>query len=71
MCVCVCIYIYIYKLIYFYSNTIMNRKSVHFRGKNIKTRNFCKSKKLFKIDEIDVNKILVSEEEPYGTKKVK
>ena len=31
--------------------------------------NFCKNKKLFKIDDIDVNKILVSKIEPYDTKK--
>ena len=29
---------------------------------------FTKTKKLFKIDGIDVNKILVSKKEPYGTK---
>ena len=29
---------------------------------------FYKNKKVTKIDDIDVNKILVSKEEPYGTK---
>ena len=29
---------------------------------------FIKAKKLFKIDDIDFNKILVSKKEPYGTK---
>ena len=29
---------------------------------------FYKNKKVAKIDDIDVNKILVSKEEPYGTK---
>ena len=31
--------------------------------------NFYKNKKLFKIDDIGVNKRLVSKKEPYGTKK--
>ena len=31
---------------------------------------FLKEKKVTKIDDIDVNKILVSREEPYGTKKL-
>ena len=38
------------------------------RDKIIQKSNFCKNKKVIKIDDIDVNKILVSEEEPYGTK---
>ena len=29
---------------------------------------FIKGKKLFKVDDIDINKILVSKKEPYGTK---
>ena len=36
--------------------------------KKIKNRNFYKNKKVTKINDIDVNKILVSKEEPYGTK---
>ena len=31
--------------------------------------NFSKNKKLFQIDDINVNKMLVSKKEPYGTKK--
>ena len=34
----------------------------------INKSNFYKNKKLFKIDDIDVNKILVSKKEPYGKK---
>ena len=34
----------------------------------IKKSNFYKNKKVIKIDDIDPNKILVSKEEPYGTK---
>ena len=37
------------------------------RQKNLKSA-FYKNKKVTKIDDIDVNKILVSKEEPYGTK---
>ena len=36
--------------------------------KKIKNRNFYKNKKVTKINDIDVNKILVSKEEPYGIK---
>ena len=34
----------------------------------INKSNFYKNKKLFKIDDIDFNKILVSKKEPYGKK---
>ena len=45
----------------------MNRKSLNFDNKNIKKRDFCnKSKKIFNIDDTDVNKISVSEKEQYG-----
>ena len=33
-----------------------------------KENDFYKNKKVIKIDDIDVNKVLVSKEEPYGTK---
>ena len=36
--------------------------------KKIKKSNSYKNKNVTKIDDIDVNKILVSKEEPYGTK---
>ena len=46
----------------------MNGKSIHFDNKNIlKKSDFClKNKKIFNIDDIDVNKILVSKKEQYG-----
>ena len=45
----------------------MNRKSINFENKNIKKYNFYnKNKKTFNIDDIDVNKILVSKKEQYG-----
>ena len=46
----------------------MSRKNVNFEDKKIKKSDFYKNKKVTKIDDIGVNKILVSKEEPYGTK---
>ena len=39
------------------------------KTKKIKKSNFNKNKNVFKVDDIDVNKILVSKKEPYGTNK--
>ena len=36
--------------------------------KKVKKSDFCKNKKVFHIDNIDVDKILVSKKEPYRTK---
>ena len=47
----------------------MSGKIIIFNDKKINKSNFYKNKKLSKIDEIDVDKILVSKKEPYGTKK--
>ena len=45
----------------------MNGKNINFDNKNIKKSDFYnKNKKIFNIDDIDVNKILVSKKEPYG-----
>ena len=46
----------------------MSGKSINFWNKKINKSNFYKDKKLFKIDDIDVNEILVSKRESYGTK---
>ena len=46
----------------------MGGKSVNFDYKKIKRSDFYMNKKVTNIDYIDVNKILVSKEEPYGTK---
>ena len=46
----------------------MSGKNINFEDKKIKKGDFYKNKKVTKIDDIDVNKILVSEKEPYGTK---
>ena len=42
----------------------------NFEDKKIYKSNFYKKKKLFKIDDIDINKILVSIKESYGKKKM-
>ena len=46
----------------------MSGKSVNFDDKRIKKATFTKEKKVFQIDYIDVNKVLVSKKELYGTK---
>ena len=47
----------------------MSGNSINFDDKKIKKSDFYnKNKKIFNIDDIDVNKILVSKKEPYGTK---
>ena len=46
----------------------MGGKRVNFENKKSNKSNFCKNKKLFKIEDIDINKILVSKKESYGTK---
>ena len=45
----------------------MNGKSIDFSNKNVEKSDFYnKNKKIFNIDDIDVNKILVSKKEQYG-----
>ena len=46
----------------------MSEKNIIFDDQNINKSNFYESKILFNIDEIDVNKILVSKKETYGKK---
>ena len=51
---------------FFFSSSIrMSRKNVNFGDKQIKRIDFFKRKKVTKINDVDVNKILVSKEEPY------
>ena len=47
----------------------MSGKNVNFGDKMIKKSEFYKNRKVIKIDYIDVNKILISKEEPYDPKK--
>ena len=45
----------------------MSTSSINFNNKNIKKVNlYNKNKKIFSIDDIDVNKMLVSKTEQYG-----
>ena len=46
----------------------MSGKSINFDDKKINKSIFYKNKKLFSLNDIDVNKILVSKKESYGTK---
>ena len=45
----------------------MSRKNVNFGDKKIKISDFYKNKNVIKIDDIDINKTLISKEEPYNT----
>ena len=56
------------KVTFFYLSIRMNGKSINVGGKKIKKSNFYKNKKIFKIDNIDGNKILISEKEPCAEK---
>ena len=46
----------------------MSGKNIDFEDKKIKKSYFHKNKKITKIDDIDVNKLLISKKESYGTK---
>ena len=56
------------KMFYFFSsqNIKMSGNSINFNNKKIKKSDFYKNKKIFNIDNIDVNKTLVSKKETYG-----
>ena len=44
----------------------MDKNNINFNNKKRKKSNFYKNKKIFDINDIDVNKILVSKKEKYG-----
>ena len=46
----------------------MSGKTINFEDKKIKKSDFYRNKKINNIDDIDVNEILLSKKEPYGTK---
>ena len=46
----------------------ISSKNINFGDKKINKSDFYRNKKVVKIDDIDVNKILVSKEKPYGIK---
>ena len=59
----------IIKIFYFFSlqNIRISTSSINFNNKKIKKSNFYyKNKNIFYIDDIDVNKILVSKKDQYG-----
>ena len=47
----------------------MGGKEIDFKDKKINKKDFYRKKKLFRIKDIDINKILISEAESYGSKK--
>ena len=47
----------------------MSGKNINFNDKKIKKSIFYKNKRIYSTDDIDVNNILVSKKESYGTKK--
>ena len=46
----------------------MSGKNINFQDKKTNKIDFYKNKKAFQFVDIDVNKIVLSKEEPYGTK---
>ena len=53
---------------FFSASVRTSGQNVNFENKKIEKSNFYNNEKVTKIDDIDVNKILISKEEPYGTK---
>ena len=53
---------------FFLTSIRRSGKSISFDDKKINKGSFYKNKKLFSLNDIDVNKILVSKKESYGTK---
>ena len=47
----------------------MSGKNIIFDDEKVNESNFYRNKKPFIIDDIDVNKILISKKEPYGKKR--
>ena len=48
----------------------MSGKNINFENKKIKKSEFFKNKEVNSINDIDVNKILISKKEPYSKKKL-
>ena len=44
----------------------MSEKSINFNSKKVDKSNFYKNRRLFNIDNIDADKILISNKEVYG-----
>ena len=57
------------KYIVLFSSTLrMSGKNMNFGDKKLKKVVFTETKKVIKIDDINISKMLVSKQEPYGTK---
>ena len=56
------------KILTFLFSPTIRKSNINFDYKKISKSNFYKNKKLFKIDDINVDKILVPKKEPYGKK---
>ena len=54
---------------YFLCSIRMSEKSVKFGDIKVNKSTFYNEKKLFKMEDIGINKILVSKKEPYGKEK--
>ena len=61
---------FIIKSFYFFSLQYirMSENNINFDGKKIRKSTFYKNKTINNIEDIDVNNMLVSKKEPYGTK---
>ena len=46
----------------------MSGKTINFNDKKVRKSNFYKNKKINRIEDIDINNVLGSKKEPYGTK---
>ena len=46
----------------------MSGKTINFNDKKVRKSNFYKNKKMYRIEDIDINNVLVSKKQPYGTK---
>ena len=57
------------KFTFFLPSIRMKKNNIIFNDEKINESNFCKNKKLSKIDDIDVNIILVSKEKKHMVKK--
>ena len=49
----------------------MSEKNIKLGNKKVEKRSFYKNKKLFKMEDIDINKILVSKKASYGKQSIK
>ena len=56
--------------IFFSPSIRMSRKDIIFNDEKINKSNFYRNKKPFIIDDIDVNKLLISKKKPYHKKKL-